>query len=165
MTDAEASPDAVDLHHADELLRVLNSTPIVDGEARDLLEAATPDVVRRVRADLQAVVRGERSAVVLQPLLDGVARRPRAAPAGVTWHLDVDDDRAEAVRLVLTWDHLQRTAPGRLRPCANPACSLFLLDRSRAGRARWCSMAACGNRAKARRHYERQRSAAAPDDD
>lgn len=47
--------------------------------------------------------------------------------------------------------------PGRLRPCASEKCSLFLLDRSRANRARWWSMAVCGNREKARRHYERNR--------
>ena len=48
-------------------------------------------------------------------------------------------------------------SPGRLRPCANDECRLFLIDRSKAGTARWCSMAVCGNRMKARRHYERAR--------
>jgi hypothetical protein len=37
-------------------------------------------------------------------------------------------------------------------------CRLFLLDRSRANKARWCSMATRGNRLKARRHYERTRT-------
>jgi CGNR zinc finger len=32
-------------------------------------------------------------------------------------------------------------------------------DQSRGGRRRWCSMADCGNRAKARAHYNRQRRA------
>ncbi|WP_419707640.1 CGNR zinc finger domain-containing protein [Promicromonospora sp. NFX87] len=35
----------------------------------------------------------------------------------------------------------------------------FLHDRSNANTARWCSMALCGNRFKARRHYQRTRSA------
>jgi predicted RNA-binding Zn ribbon-like protein len=35
---------------------------------------------------------------------------------------------------------------------------LFLLDRTRAGTARWCSMSVCGNRMKARRHYGRTTS-------
>ncbi|MEU1163642.1 CGNR zinc finger domain-containing protein [Streptomyces sp. NPDC005921] len=51
--------------------------------------------------------------------------------------------------------------PGRLRPCANPECRLFLLDRSKGNSARWCSMAVCGNRMKARRHYRRTRDAEA----
>jgi predicted RNA-binding Zn ribbon-like protein len=51
--------------------------------------------------------------------------------------------------------------PGRLRPCANPECRLFLLDESRSGTARWCSMATCGNRLKARRHHARGKGAQA----
>ncbi|MEV6129094.1 CGNR zinc finger domain-containing protein [Streptomyces violaceusniger] len=53
--------------------------------------------------------------------------------------------------------------PGRLRPCENPACRLFLLDRSRANTARWCSMKTCGNRLKARRHQARARKAPRPE--
>jgi predicted RNA-binding Zn ribbon-like protein len=44
----------------------------------------------------------------------------------------------------------------RLRMCGDEKCGWLFLDRSRAARRRWCSMADCGNRAKARRHYERQ---------
>ncbi|GAA0266501.1 CGNR zinc finger domain-containing protein [Cryptosporangium japonicum] len=46
--------------------------------------------------------------------------------------------------------------PSRLRECANPECTLRFYDVSKAGARRWCSMAACGNRAKARTHYARQ---------
>jgi predicted RNA-binding Zn ribbon-like protein len=35
---------------------------------------------------------------------------------------------------------------------------MFLIDHSKAGTARWCSMAVCGNRMKARRHYQRART-------
>ncbi len=35
--------------------------------------------------------------------------------------------------LVLAWGELERDMPGRLRPCANDECRLFLIDRSRAG--------------------------------
>jgi predicted RNA-binding Zn ribbon-like protein len=35
---------------------------------------------------------------------------------------------------------------------------LFLIDHSKPNKARWCSMAVCGNRMKARRHYERSRT-------
>ena len=40
----------------------------------------------------------------------------------------------------------------RIRVCAAESCGLLLLDTSRAGRRRWCSMALCGNRAKVRTH-------------
>ena len=45
----------------------------------------------------------------------------------------------------------------RLRQCADAGCGWVFLDRSRAGRRRWCRMVDCGNRAKARRHYQRSR--------
>jgi predicted RNA-binding Zn ribbon-like protein len=49
----------------------------------------------------------------------------------------------------------------RIRVCASETCSARFYDRSPAGRRRWCSMALCGNEAKARRHRERARSAVA----
>ncbi|WP_350029079.1 CGNR zinc finger domain-containing protein [Caballeronia sp. GAFFF1] len=39
-----------------------------------------------------------------------------------------------------------------VRECG--ACSWLFLDLSRSKSRRWCSMATCGNRVKARRHYE-----------
>jgi predicted RNA-binding Zn ribbon-like protein len=47
--------------------------------------------------------------------------------------------------------------PDRIRRCAHPDCVLWFLDTSRNGTRRWCSMATCGNRLKARRHYTRTR--------
>ncbi|MGW3415253.1 CGNR zinc finger domain-containing protein [Streptomyces sp. NPDC000888] len=51
---------------------------------------------------------------------------------------------------------LLNTAPDRIRGCAHESCILHFFDTSRNGTRRWCSMAACGNRAKASRHYARQ---------
>lgn len=48
----------------------------------------------------------------------------------------------------------------RIRICASETCSARFYDRSPAGRRRWCSMQACGNAAKARRHRARRREAA-----
>ncbi|KAB8161317.1 hypothetical protein FH609_027665 [Streptomyces sp. 3MP-14] len=47
--------------------------------------------------------------------------------------------------------------PGRVRACANEGCLLHFFDASQNRRRRWCSMAVCGNRAKAARHYARAR--------
>jgi predicted RNA-binding Zn ribbon-like protein len=44
-----------------------------------------------------------------------------------------------------------------LRWCANDACTHPFLDRSRGGRRRWCGMAGCGDRAKARAYRARRR--------
>jgi predicted RNA-binding Zn ribbon-like protein len=163
----------------DFLLALLNTTPVVDGVAVDDLadlESARPWLVsvggtaterelrhlRRVRASLQGVVRGELDPSVLAPVIRGVTLAATMA-AGLEWRLDVAAERELAVRAVLAWDSLRRLRPGRLRPCGNDECRLFLLDRSKSNRARWCSMAVCGNRMKARRHYERIRRTAAVD--
>jgi predicted RNA-binding Zn ribbon-like protein len=50
-----------------------------------------------------------------------------------------------------------RDEAARIRICASQTCSARFYDRSPAARRRWCSMALCGNEAKARRHRERAR--------
>jgi CGNR zinc finger/Putative stress-induced transcription regulator len=130
------------------LLDLLNTTPVIDGQAVDQLadmaaarawlrahaagRGEDVDAVRTLRDDLQRVVRMDADASVLRRYLS-------------------------EVHVVLAWGELERDMPGRLRPCANDECRLFLIDRSRAGTARWCSMSGCGNRMKARRHYSRTR--------
>jgi predicted RNA-binding Zn ribbon-like protein len=157
------------------LLAVLNSTPVIDGVPTDdfadtartrawlasaggLGTEAEVQHVLGVRQALQAVVRGEQSPAVLAPALQGATCVPAITDGQITWTLSVPSERELAVQAVLTWDALAKQSPGRLRPCANDECRLFLIDRSKAGTARWCSMAVCGNRMKARRHYQRARN-------
>ncbi len=45
--------------------------------------------------------------------------------------------------------------PARIRLCAASACERLFLDKSKAGRRRWCQMETCGNRAKAQRYAQR----------
>ena len=45
--------------------------------------------------------------------------------------------------------------PARRRHCGGPTCSLWFYDTSKNNRRRWCSMAVCGNRAKAAAHRAR----------
>ncbi|MFV8167579.1 CGNR zinc finger domain-containing protein [Mycobacterium sp. 134] len=156
------------------LLDLLNTTPVVEGRQCDMLadraqawtwlhehgatEAERAELVE-ARNVLQAVVRGAETAAALEPLLDAVALRARATKGGVRWELDTDDARCGAVRAILAWDALRVGSPGRLRACGNPDCRLFLIDRSKPNTARWCSMATCGNRMKARRYHQRARTA------
>lgn len=153
----------------DLLLALLNSAPKVDGVRQDhladdaamaawLVEHAPGDLpagdLRGAREALWAVVRGTASPTALGPFLADVRSRPVATAAGLEWELTGD---SVAARAILTWDELRTSAPGRLKPCANSACARFLLDRSKANNGRWCSMSLCGNRMKARRHYQRVR--------
>lgn len=45
--------------------------------------------------------------------------------------------------------------PARIRLCEGRDCARLYLDKSKAGRRRWCQMDTCGNRAKARRFAAR----------
>jgi len=45
----------------------------------------------------------------------------------------------------------------RLKTCEDNGCILFFYDTSKNNARRWCSMATCGNRAKAKAHYARTR--------
>ena len=45
----------------------------------------------------------------------------------------------------------------RVRKCANEGCAILFVDTSRSGRRRWCSMSACGNKAKVGAFRRRQR--------
>jgi predicted RNA-binding Zn ribbon-like protein len=44
-----------------------------------------------------------------------------------------------------------------IRRCDHPACTLWFYDRTKSHARRWCSMAVCGNRAKAALHRRRRR--------
>jgi predicted RNA-binding Zn ribbon-like protein len=46
----------------------------------------------------------------------------------------------------------------RVRQCADGRCGWLFFDTSKNRSRRWCSMEDCGNRAKARRHYEKSRA-------
>jgi len=144
------------------LLDLLNTTPMVDGQVVDRLDGrwlrahgAPKDAeVKTLRDDLQRVVLMEVDAAMLRRYLVDTRQVPDIGPDGLAWSLEADWQ----ARVVLAWGELERDMPGRLRPCANDECRQFLIDRSRAGTARWCSMSGCGNRMKARRHYSRTRS-------
>jgi predicted RNA-binding Zn ribbon-like protein len=45
----------------------------------------------------------------------------------------------------------------QIHECAGEGCGWLFLDTSRNRRRRWCTMESCGNRAKARRFYQRSR--------
>lgn len=49
-----------------------------------------------------------------------------------------------------------------LRICASDACAWLFLDKTKNHRRRWCDMKVCGNRVKAKRHYERAVSGLRP---
>ncbi|MFH8986292.1 CGNR zinc finger domain-containing protein [Streptomyces varsoviensis] len=157
----------------DLLLSVINSAPVLDGRPTDALAGAGAaervralggrgtdaerERLRRVRDALHQLIRGTSTDVGdLAALLERARLRPAVTPAGVAWELEAAPDDELAVRTVLAWSRVITELPGRLRACANDECNLFLVDHSRPGTARWCSMAVCGNRMKARTHARKR---------
>ena len=97
--------------------------------------------------------------------LNGALRQaaPRAnlarADKSFGWHVEVKPAAAGILAPVL-WsaaDILVGPDCARVRECANDKCLWLFLDDSKNGTRRWCSMQACGNRAKAHRHYLRRK--------
>ncbi len=158
----------------DLLLALLNSAPIVDGKKVDKLEGSTGREfalrfdgvgtrteiahLQRMRGALHEVIRDQAdSHSALGSLIREAILTPEVTPAGIRWELQSPAAERLAVRAAMAWSDVTKEMPGRLRPCANTECNLFLIDHSRPGTAKWCSMSACGNRMKVRTHAHRRR--------
>lgn len=120
--------------------------------AKDLREAvnrlltATPLVadVRLVNDALEAAPKPDRLL-----LKDGVLRREVPPPA----------DPVATAFAVLAADAIDLATGGEdIRICAADDCGLRFVDTSPRRTRQWCSMSRCGNRAKARAHYERTKN-------
>jgi predicted RNA-binding Zn ribbon-like protein len=85
-----------------------------------------------------------------------------ATPEGFQWGWS--GGRVHLERML--WDVAHATADflidevavGQLRECPGAGCAWLFVDTTRNKKRRWCSMESCGNRAKARRHYEQTRA-------
>ena len=73
-------------------------------------------------------------------------------------------DRALARLLAIISSAMADGTWARLKACREDTCRWAFYDRSRNRSGSWCSMAECGNRAKARAYRRRERAASTPDD-
>ncbi|CAL9290742.1 CGNR zinc finger domain-containing protein [Streptomyces sp. NPDC003090] len=165
-------------------LDLLNTRWVQDGADHDLLtgtdglavwlasaglagrfraDAATLDHTLRAREALAATVDSPgdpRGAALLNEVLDHGRIRAVLTPEGPGEEPEFTDPAwGPAWTAARDYLDLLRRAPDRIRRCAHEACVLHFFDTSRNGTRRWCSMAVCGNRAKASRHYARTREA------
>jgi predicted RNA-binding Zn ribbon-like protein len=126
---------------------------VVTRRLRDDL-VATREIAYDVLARLAVGDRPTGAAIdALHDLVAGVVRSATVELNPFGWRAD---DPVNAVRLAV-WRLFEDEALGRLRQCGDHGCGWLFLDRSKNGSRRWCSSADCGNRARARRHYERAR--------
>ncbi|GLW45606.1 hypothetical protein Stsp02_12680 [Streptomyces sp. NBRC 14336] len=112
-------------------------------QARDAIKAAVDGSPKEAAPLVDAVLAHGRIRATLTADGPGEVPEFHSSAWGPAWL---------AARNYLT---LLDTAPDRIRVCAHEACVLYFLDTSRNGTRRWHSMATCGNRAKASRHYAR----------
>jgi predicted RNA-binding Zn ribbon-like protein len=77
----------------------------------------------------------------------------------LSWSSNSVHDRLLGAVAHSACDLLTSLALARVRECVGDGCGWLFLDTSKAHRRRWCSMAICGNRAKAQRHRQRGRVA------
>ncbi|MBZ5500348.1 MAG: ABATE domain-containing protein [Acidobacteriia bacterium] len=104
-------------------------------------------------------------------VLEGFNRELRTAfqhvqvvpgPQGLTWNWDFGNRDLEA----MLWPIIRSAAElltserqARIGQCADDrGCGWLFLDTTKNRSRRWCAMEDCGNRAKARRHYQRSRA-------
>jgi predicted RNA-binding Zn ribbon-like protein len=98
-------------------------------------------------AELNERIDGARRHLRLEPGPDG--------PHLVEWLEDGPASAAAAIaedyaRFVCDYE------PERLKPCANPTCTMVFYDTGRNNTRRWCTMSICGNRDKVARYRSRQ---------
>jgi predicted RNA-binding Zn ribbon-like protein len=108
-------------------------------------------------APAAADLRATRSAIVA-----ALGRAELVSALPLRWEVELHDlEDVPTTGALVLWRLLQFEDPRRLRQCQDSGCGWLFLDRSKNGSRVWCSSADCGNRARARRHYQRQRPATA----
>jgi len=141
LLEAPAGATEAELRSARALREAIDAAVVAVTEERPL-PAGTDDALRAVLAAAPP-----RDVVALTP--EGIRARVEreGTPVG----------RALAAVALDAAAMLGPDERARVRICASSSCSARFFDRSPAGRRRWCSMQACGNVEKARRHRRRAR--------
>lgn len=83
-------------------------------------------------------------------------------PPPFTWESSAPPDALDRLLWPVVWsavDLLTSAQLSRIRECDNDPCGWLFVDMSRNRSRRWCDMRDCGNRVKARRHYQRVKAA------
>lgn len=127
--------------------------------ARELREALYRLFAGRARG--RPIAAGDVEIVnrALREALPHLQVEPGGAAEAWGWRQDFDSLAAPLWPIARSAAELL-TSPdlARVRECDGSHCTWLFLDCSRGRSRRWCSMQSCGNRAKARRHYQRRKA-------
>ena len=83
-----------------------------------------------------------------------------SSPTHFSWTCALDESDLETMVWPVIWSAAELMTSHDLhylRECASEDCEWLFLDTSKNHSRRWCSMKECGNRSKARSHYQRAR--------
>ncbi|WP_343611720.1 CGNR zinc finger domain-containing protein [Novosphingobium sp.] len=145
-----------------DFTRWLREASLLDPEGREALETDLVDA-RALRDALYRAALAIMNGKMPAPAdIDGINALALGTPPRPQWVnsevVHVSGDRVRAALALLAGDAVGTLADaqlGRVRLC--PECRMMFVDKSPAGRRRWCSSASgCGNRAKVREHRARK---------
>lgn len=140
-------------------------------EAERLAESGSPAVVERAVELREALYRIFSATIAKEPVLPADRQvldaelaislsHKRLIPTDGSWRWEFVGEGVDSMLWRLADDACELlTSPDldRVRECSGDTCSWLFLDKSRNRSRRWCDMADCGNRAKARRFYSKKR--------
>ncbi|MFD5096207.1 CGNR zinc finger domain-containing protein [Amycolatopsis thailandensis] len=130
------------------------------GAERLEISESVLEVVKDFRETLYRVlVSDPRDVTPLRKPLLAAYRYAELAPAlPLKWTVPLTDDTALPHFLALEAEELLRSGDlDRIRECEGPGCGWIFTDQTRNRSRRWCSSSDCGNRARAKRHYDKGR--------
>ena len=135
----------------------LDTVPIVEADLPELW-----DLRRTITSAIRPLAHGQHppsSAVrALNDHLVTASRRRRIEPQTLSWMWAPPQQASDAFAPIVVdaADVLTLGDRQRLKHC--PSCDWVFVDETRNGRRRWCDMADCGSRAKARSYYHRHKT-------
>ncbi|MFC9257385.1 CGNR zinc finger domain-containing protein [Amycolatopsis thailandensis] len=130
------------------------------GAERLEISESVLEAVKDFRETLYRVlVSDPRDVTPLRKPLLAAYRYAELAPAlPLKWTVPLTDDTALPHFLALEAEELLRSGDlDRIRECEGPGCGWIFTDQTRNRSRRWCSSSDCGNRARAKRHYDKGR--------
>jgi predicted RNA-binding Zn ribbon-like protein len=137
------------------------------GMAESLPKATAKDLaIARLLREAIYVLAGTRSgskAEAARKTLNQIAAGVAAVPVLLDNGTVRLEGSAHALLVTLARDSVQlfgSEVVTRLRQCQSPICAHYFIDASRKGDRRWCSMSACGNKAKVNEFRRRKRTGA-----
>jgi len=139
--------------------------PTSGGQDQDLFERSLC-LRSELKKMAKAVSEGKRAPTsVIKAINDELSRghghfELSATPTGYSTTFRKEDESSSDLLMPIAESAARLLSEGDLdlvRKCQRSACVLYFYDNSKRHGRRWCSMSACGNRAKAAAFYDRTR--------